>query len=445
MTTEEIKKAAEKGGEMVIDMNDLKGVIQEVMKGADLGVREEFKKYMSETVKKELLPDGDKGITQAAGGSIINTGVFQKDFGQGRGQMSGAQVATTLRSCGGPFLSLSKEMESFATILSCGGDFRKAEARGVSLGEYNEMVKEQHRKVLGQKALTTTDAGALVPIEFLATMVEFATAQSQILPKLWRLPMGGQMLRIPMLVQESGSYFGGIVLYHPGEGGKKTPTKPVFDQIALTAKKLIGLCPITDELVMDSSINIVNYVSGLFMRAFQWQAEHEVLQGVAANDEMAGIIPDLAINVVPRNVPGTVTFPDLINLDSSLDENFQNLTFVTRRATVNQFRVEMQAGGATNQPIYVEGFSTALGPIMVPQLMGYPIVRTRNVPAMGIRGDIVLGDFGFYIWAVRQDMTVDQSRDFRFDYDETTLRFVVRQDGVPGVPIAFSVLDGTLS
>jgi HK97 family phage major capsid protein len=60
---------------------------------------------------------------------------------------------------------------------------------------------------------------------------------------------------------------------------------------------------------------------------------------------------------------------------------------------------------------------------------------------MGVQGDIVLGDLGYYLWALRQDMTIDTSKDARFFYDQTVVRFVMRMDGQPGVSEAFSILD----
>jgi HK97 family phage major capsid protein len=81
---------------------------------------------------------------------------------------------------------------------------------------------------------------------------------------------------------------------------------------------------------------------------------------------------------------------------------------------------------------------------MQPQLLGYPVIKTRNVPALGTRGDLILGDLSFYIWAMRQEMTIDTSREWRFNLDQTAIRFVVRQDGAPGVSEAFSVLDDGL-
>jgi HK97 family phage major capsid protein len=285
--------------------------------------------------------------------------------------------------------------------------------------------------------LTTTDAGALVPIEFLATVIEFAIGQSQILPRLWRIPMGGHTLRIPQLTQSAGSYFGGIILYHPDELASKTLTEPAFTYKEFTAKELIGLIALSDSLIQDSSINIINYITGVFVRAFQWQQEKEVISGTGLNNQMTGILSDSSINSVARKTHGTVTYDDMINLESALDENFQDLTYLTRRATFNAVRLQK---ATTNQPVW-----TYLYPLpgQGSQFNEYPVFKTRNLPAMGTTGDVILGDLGFYIWTVRQDMAIDLSRDRYFEYNATAVRFVMRVDGKPGVSIAFAVLKST--
>jgi HK97 family phage major capsid protein len=68
------------------------------------------------------------------------------------------------------------------------------------------------------------------------------------------------------------------------------------------------------------------------------------------------------------------------------------------------------------------------------------VIKSRNIPALGAKGDLTLGDLGYYIWALRQDMTIDTSKDVRFFYDQTVIRFVMRMDGAPGVSIAFAAL-----
>lgn len=430
-----------KGKEVTINMDDMKNILSSIVGPEMQGLKEK----MLEVERKAIFPGADDGEAETATKSIIDTSFFSKDFpGQGwGGEQNGLSVSRRFRARGGPFIKLSPALEKFAEVLRYRGDPIAVEAKaGFSMKEYNAEIAEQNAAILGTKALTTTDAGALVPVEYLATIVEFATAQSEILPKLWRIPMGSLSMKIPQLVQAAGSYFGGITLYHPDEGGLKTETKPSFDTLTLTAKKLIGLINITDELVADSSVNILNYCTTLLTRAFRYVTEGEVIAGSGAGNCMLGIKNDPGINVVARTGAGTVVYADLINLESALDENFIDLTFLSRRATVNTLRKQVDTVG---QPVYHDGFTTFLGGKMVAQLLGYPVHKTRNVPIMGVKGDIILGDLSYYIWAVRQDMTITQSIEHRFAYDETTLRAVMRQDGLPGVPEAFAVLDGTVS
>lgn len=439
--------------DVVVSMDDLKGIITEAVKGMDLPQIKALQDEINEVNRKAIFPSGEGGVFESVGKSIVDTNFFSKGYvrsgipGQRGSTMGGVELAHHLKSCGGPFLSLSPTMDQFATILRCRGDMQAAESLGVNIKEYNERVKEETRKVFGEKALTTTDAGALVPVEYMATVMEFATQQSQILGRLFRVPMSSMSLKIPKLAQAAGSYFGGITLYHPNEGGQKTATKPTFEQLTFTAKKLIGLCPITDELIMDSNIAIINYVTALFTRAFQYVTEGEVIAGTGTSNQMTGILTDASVilNAVSRATAGTVKYEDLVNLESALDEHFQDLTFLSRRATVNAVRKQKAVPATSDALVLTDGLVTGLAAAMPPQIMGYPLIKTRNVPAMGMQGDVILGDLGFYVWAVRQDMTIDTSRDYRFDYDETTLRFVVRQDGAPGVSEAFRILDGSAS
>lgn len=426
-------------GELTINVSDLQKIIADLTKNQIDALRADLLK----TDRKNLFPDGDGREVETCGKSIIDSRFFCKSFADERGYDhpgDGISMVERFKAFGGPWKRLSPQMEKFAEVVRCRADLMAMAQKGFDIRSYNEETREFNSKYI--KALTTTDAGALVPVEYLATVIEFATAQSRILQRVMRIPMGSLSMRIPKLVQSSGSYFGGLTLYHPDESGLKTDTKPSFDTLTLTAKKLIGLINITDELIADSSINIINYITALFVRAFQYQTEYEIITGSGANNQMLGIRNDPGINTVARTVAGTVQYADLINLESSLDENFTDLTFLSRRATVNTLRTQVDTVG---QPVYHDGFTTFLGGAMVPQLLGYPVDKTRNVPAMGVRGDLILGDLSYYIWAVRQDMVIDQSNAPRFVYDETTLRFVMRQDGLPGVSTAFSVLDGTAS
>jgi len=426
----------EKEGKFTLDTAALEKAIKE---GTVDAIKSEIKAAM-EVERKEIFDHQADALWEREGKTVVDTSYFRKRYQAEDGRMlDGKELGLKMATSGGPFLKLSPAMEKFAQCCRLGFDPNKMAAKGIAVQDYNKEIADWNKKDTAT-GLTTTDVGALVPIEFLATVIEFATAQSALIPKLWRIPMGSLTMRIPTLAQSAGSYFGGLVLYHPDEAELKTETKPSFSYKTFTAKKLIGIIPLTDEVIMDSSINIINYITGLFVRGFQYKIEGEVINGTGLLGQMLGIIQDPSINLVGRTTLGTVKYDDLVNLESALDENFQDLTWLSRRLTLNTLRKQKDTVG---QPLFHDGFNPYLGTPYPPSIFGYPVIKTRNCPALGLKGDIVLGDMGYYIWAVRQDMTIDMSRDVRFFYDETVLRFVMRMDGMPGVSIAFAILNST--
>lgn len=428
--------------DVIVTHDQFNNYLKEALAKSDIGLLKEINEKMLNLERKAIFPESDGKEAETLTKSIVNMEALtpRVEFKNIENKIDHVDRFKNYK--GGPFLKLSPIMEKFATIVKYKGDMLACQSAGVDLREYNAEVKEMNAELMGVKALTESDAGAIVPVEYLATVIEFATAQSKLLPKVFRIPMTTATMQLPKLVQTAGSYFGGIVLYHPGEGIEKTTTKPSFDTVTFTAAKLIGLIHITDELIADSSINIINYLTTMFGRAFQYKIEGELITGLGAGGEMLGIRNDPAINVVARTTAGTVKYTDLINLESALDENFQDLSFMGRRATVNTLRTQVDTVG---QPVYHDGFTTFLGGAMVPQLLGYECFKTRNCPSIGVKGDLILGDLMYYGWGVRSDMKIDQSNIPRFVFDETTLRFVMRYDGKPLVSEAFAVLDGTVS
>jgi len=432
------------GDDVVLGFDDFNTYLKSALEKSDIGLLKEINEKLLNLERKAIFPSNDGKEAETFGKSIVNMkALTTPNMWSSLDKNFNPDHIETFRNIkGGPFLKLSPIMEKFATIVKYKGDYTKCQSVGVDMREYNAEVKEMNANLMGTKSLTESDAGAVVPVEYLATVIEFATAQSKILSKIFRIPMTTASMQLPKLVQTAGSYFGGIVLYHPGEGIEKKGKKPSFDTVTFTPMKLIGLIHITDELIADSSINIINYLTTIFGRAFQYKIEGEVIGGLGTGGQMLGIRNDPAINVVSRTTAGTVKYTDLINLESALDENFQDLTFMGRRASVNALRGQVDVSG---QPVYHDGFTTFLGGAMVPQLLGYEAVKTRNCPSLGVKGDLILGDLMYFGWGVRQDMTIDQSNAPRFVFDETTLRFVMRYDGKPLVSEAFSVLDGTVS
>ena len=274
----------------------------------------------------------------------IDTKGFPKrnDKAASRGQTD-AEYALSLTSIGGPFKKLSPAMEMWGRMLKCTGN-RTALLR-FPYKELEDIILKEAKAYgikTGEIAENATDFGSyLVPVEYPAMMIEASVKQSPVLDKVWRWPMNSSIVHIPKLFQADGSYFGGVrfqaaggvsdsggVITNSGEGVLIKHTRPNIERIKLEAKKIVAGMILTDEIIADSVINIVNYVTGLMVRAWQYKLEYYVIQG-NGSDEPLGIENDATVraNAVPRLKRGELNYKDLVKLDGELDEIFSEDAF----------------------------------------------------------------------------------------------------------------------
>lgn len=427
-----------KTGPKEITMKDLQELISVAVKGATEGEIAQLRKDIAAVDRKQIFPnqgDANSGEVGSQNGSIIDMSFMSRAIKMFGPKPDDIHKAT--KSLCGPFKKLSPTMEMFAKHLVAISKNQMAFIQ-TSVKEANDTIMMEHKQA-GMNEGVLADGGALVPTEFMATVVEFAIQASPILSQVWRVPMSSNLMRIPRLAQAAGSYFGGIQLYSPDEGKLKTESKPTLERFSLTAKKRIGLIYLTDELIADSLINVVNYVTMLYTRAFQYDMENLIISSALGGvTPCLGIINAPGINIVPRQTAGQISVDDILNLDAIIDENFRDLTFLTRKRTQIEL---MKLRDMNNRPIFISDYSVFQGQPMSPNTMiTYPVYKTRNVPVLGTQGDVILGDLGWYILGMRQDLTVDVSAAPRFVYDEQTIRFVMRYDGCPAIPEAFAIL-----
>jgi HK97 family phage major capsid protein len=427
---------------------------------------EEFKGAALQAEMKKIYPhfgeEGDmtSGRLKSRSGSVIDASALR----QGTHTQSDAEFASSLVSIGGVFKKLSPAMEQWGRLLKCTGN-----SMALKRFDYTALenaIKDEY-KAFGMKTDSIADAMAegntgygnyLVPVEFPSMIVEAAIRNSPLLSQIWRLPMNGPIVQIPKLTQSDGSYFGGITFNEIGgntwvdgaiantaEGQKITPTKAAIERNVLLAKKITAGVILTDEIIQDSVLNIVNYMTGLLVRAWQYRMEYYVIQGNGTSMPL-GIINDATViaNALPRKTANQLSHEDIIGLDGELDEIFSGSEmWLMRKKTLANLRLKKDSVG---QPIVRESWGERMGqPTLAPAVLGHPYHVTKNVPALGTTGDVVIGNMGMYIMGIRSDMRIDISDAPRFEYDETNVRFVARLDGRPGTSFAFKMLKGATS
>jgi HK97 family phage major capsid protein len=235
----------------------------------------------------------------------------------------------------------------------------------------------------------------------------------------------------------STSYFGGITIYRPSEGGQKTASNPTYQKIGLTLHKLVGLVHVTDELIEDSAIAIEADVSRKFSEAIAFVEDDDFLNGSGTN---------MALGALNSANPCLVTVTAISGQGAStvVAENIRDMW--ARMYPVGQSRAVWLANNDVFPQLFGMALSAGTGsvPIWLPAggisaspygtLMGRPLILTEKCQTLGTAGDIALVDFSAYIVAGKANSeapTVATSMHFKFDYDEQSFRFVLRYDGQP--------------
>jgi HK97 family phage major capsid protein len=79
------------------------------------------------------------------------------------------------------------------------------------------------------------------------------------------------------------------------------------------------------------------------------------------------------------------------------------------------------------------------------ELMGRPLLWTEKVPTLGTAGDIAFVDLSQYFIGDRSggQPQIASSIHLKFDYDQTSLRFILRYDGQPAWKNALTPANGS--
>jgi HK97 family phage major capsid protein len=81
------------------------------------------------------------------------------------------------------------------------------------------------------------------------------------------------------------------------------------------------------------------------------------------------------------------------------------------------------------------------GPPMT--ILGRPVIFTEKAETVGTAGDVNFVDFGYYLIGDRQIMQAETSPHFKFQNDQTAVRFIQRLDGRPWLESALTPLKGS--
>lgn len=304
------------------------------------------------------------------------------------------------------------------------------------------------------KAMTegTGSAGGFVVPEEFAAEVFRVVEDFGIVPKLARkFPMNSDTLNVPRL---SAS----VTVYWPGETGAGTAAQPTFEAVVLQAKTLMGITPMSNELLADANISVVDLLVQLFAEAIAGELDNQGLTGTGS--PFTGILSDTGVTVyTPATGNSTFTLcstPD--NARTLISKvkpwSLQGAGFVMHRTVWALFQITKASSGG-------EYFVSAANPIMNPNaatqgfplamagtLWGYPVYLSDKMPTTTAVSTkyVIFGNLSHLFMGTRSDMAVSISQDATigsfnlFAQNMSAVRVVTRVAIAVGLPSAFAVL-----
>jgi len=294
------------------------------------------------------------------------------------------------------------------------------------------------RSPTGMSESVPADGGFLVQQDFMAELSSGAFETGILSQRCRRLPIGSGKngIKIAMIDETSrlnGSRNGGIQAYWVGEAEQKPQSYPRLRIMELTLKKLVGLIPITDELLQDATA-LDAWVRMLFSDEFGFQLDEAIVNGSGVGQPL-GILNSPA--VVEQADEATQAASELLWINivkmysrlapSSMSSAawFYNSEIFPALATM-QFDASATAG---NVPLFVPAGGASGSPLNT--LLGLPLIPIEQAAALGTPGDLILADFNQYMLIEKGGIETAMSIHVRFEYDESMLRFVMRADGQP--------------
>lgn len=278
---------------------------------------------------------------------------------------------------------------------------------------------------------TGSQGGYLVPEEFTDEILAFARLQSFALKDCRIWPMGSDVRRVPA---ENAK----VTVGWKAEATAADQTEPTFNEVVLTAKKLTAYSIASNEVLQDSFVDIVSYLTEIFAEAVGQELDNQVLNGTG--DPWSGVLSAAAgfsvVMATGLSNFSSISGDNLLDLIDKIPQEAEDgakfyfhkkiLTFIRKlKDSQNQYLFAPISGGLPND------------------IWAYPYVRTQKGPSTtgASTAFVAFGNMRHFALGRRMEsMTLDVDPYGKFLENQTRFRIVQRWGGSIGLANAFARL-----
>ena len=223
-----------------------------------------------------------------------------------------------------------------------------------------------------------------------------------------------------------------VTVSYTTESAAISETSPNLQPIKLSALKLSGLSRISSEMLADLAVDVMNWITTEFAKAFARQMEHEILLGPGTDGDktkIRGVITNATKTVTAASAT-VITWEEVKKAVQSIGAYRTGATIVVSQQIHDQIHS------------FKDGSSYMFDQTRnVERIMGCPVLISDQMPAIaGGKAALVVGNFAYYHIADRQDVTIRVLEERYAEYDQVGIMATKRVDG-DFVKGAFAVLN----
>lgn len=292
---------------------------------------------------------------------------------------------------------------------------------------------------------TAADGGYLVNDEFRGEIVR-AIEEFGIVRKLARvIPMRGDTLSLPKVTAS-------VTVTWPGELGAGTGAQPTLAQVQLVAKTLVGLTPMSNELLEDANFDVIELLTEIFAEAIAGEEDNQGLAG--SGSPFTGILNASGTTVVTmasgQDTFAETTLDDLRDLITQIKSSLlSGSVYVMHRniwGIIQKLKENSQHVGTFQNPIVTGEAPKGVG--VAGYLWGYPVYLSDKMPGTTAVATkfVIFGNLRYLYLGDRKQVAMSISTDATigaynlFEMNMSAVRVVERIGLTVGLGSAFALL-----
>jgi HK97 family phage major capsid protein len=305
---------------------------------------------------------------------------------------------------------------------SCLGEFLSA----VRFNPDDQRLNFNPKAAVDQTMGTPSTGGFMVPKQFSSEILSVKPSEAIVRPRARVIPAGSPPdaeFTIPALVQNSTqNMYGGVEVTWIGEGQTKPQTDAEFREIKLIPREVAAHIVVTDKLLRNWTA-ASPYLEGLMRGAVVAAEDQAFITGNGSNKPLGFMNANNGSRVLfNRTTDNLIKYADVLGMFAKLMGD--NPVWIASKTAIPQLAtLEDGNGNAMWLPSVREG--------VPPLLMGYPVLFSPRVPALGSLGDLSLVDLSHYLIKDGSGLFVEASNAPYFIQNKTVIKVHYNVDGKP--------------